>query len=51
MHKLHKKIGDKVAQNNVNYKLRVDIRNRLKTFNISGVVKSCMLVVVTHFKS
>jgi len=39
MHELHKKISDKVAQNNINYKLRADIKNKLKTFNFSGVKK------------
>jgi len=30
---LCKKISDKTAQSNVNYKLRADIRKRVKTFN------------------
>jgi len=50
VHELHEKINNKVAQNNANYKLRADVRNKLKTFNV-GDVKSCMLVVLIYFKS
>ena len=38
MHELHKKISDKVAQNNANYMLRANVRNRFKTFNIGDVI-------------
>ena len=31
---LHKKVMDKIVQSNTNYKLRADIRKRLKTFNV-----------------
>ena len=33
VHDLYKKVIDKIVQSNTNYKLRVDIRKRLKTFN------------------
>jgi len=39
VHDLHKKIIDIVAQNNINYKLRAYVRNRLKNFNIGDVKK------------
>ena len=34
MHKLHKKISNKIAESNANYKLRADVRNILRTFCI-----------------
>jgi len=34
MHELHKEISDRIEQSNINYKLRVDIRKKFKTFNI-----------------
>ena len=39
MRELHKKISDKAAQNNTNYKLWSDIRNILKTFNVGDAKK------------
>ena len=39
MHEVHKKISDRIAQNNVHYKLRADVRIRLKTFNVGDVKK------------
>ena len=39
MHKQLTKISDKIAQNNVNHGIRADDRNRLNTFNVSGVVQ------------
>ena len=33
IHDWHKKVIDKIAQSNVNYNLRADIRKRFKTFN------------------
>ena len=38
MHELHKEINDKIAQNNANYKLRADVRKRLKLFNVGDFV-------------
>jgi len=37
-HKLHKKVNNKMVQNNVKYKLRIDVRNIFKTFNIGDVI-------------
>jgi len=39
LHELRKKINDKIAQSNSNYKLQADARSRLKAFNVSYVVK------------
>ena len=39
VHELHEKINDKVAQNNANYMLRADVKNKLKTFNVCDVNK------------
>jgi len=39
VHELHQKINDKIAQNNVNYELQTDARNKLKTFNVGEIVK------------
>ena len=33
VHDLHKKDMDKIAQSNVNYKLRADVKKDFKTFN------------------
>jgi len=38
VHDSHKKIIDKIVQNNANYKLRPDVRKELKTFNVSDYV-------------
>jgi len=38
VHDLHKKVMDKIVQSNTNYKLRADIRKRLKTFNVGDYV-------------
>lgn len=38
MHKLHKEICDKIEHNNVNYKLRADLRMKFKTFNVGDFV-------------
>ena len=48
VYELHKKISDKIVQNNANCKLRTDVR-RLKNF-ILVMLKSCTLVVMIHFK-
>ena len=34
VHKLYKKINDKITRNNANCKLRMDVRKRYKTFNV-----------------
>ena len=34
VHDLHKEIMDKIAQSSANYKLRNDVRKKLKTFNV-----------------
>jgi len=38
MHKLHKEISDRIAQNNANYKLLATIRKRFKIFNVGNFV-------------
>jgi len=38
MHELHKIINDKIKQNNFNYKLKADVRRKLKTFDIGDLV-------------
>ena len=38
MYKRHNEISDKIAQNNATHDLRVDVRNRLKTFNVGDIV-------------
>jgi len=38
VHDLHKEVMNKLAQSNANYKLRADVRKRLKTFNIGDYV-------------
>jgi len=38
VHDIHKKINDKIAQSNVNYKLQAEVIKRLKTFNVSDYV-------------
>ena len=47
-HNLHKEVMHKIAQNNANYDIRIDIRKLFKTFNIGDVI---LLVVLIHFKS
>jgi len=42
MHKLHKELNDKVAQNNANYKLRIDIRKQFKTLNVGNDLHACI---------
>jgi len=39
VHELHKETSGKIVQNNTNYKLRADVRKRLKTFNVGAVKK------------
>ena len=39
LHELHTKINDMITQNNVNCKLRADVRKKLRTFNVGGGVK------------
>jgi len=39
VYELHKKISDKITQNNTNYKLRAGVKNRLKAFNVDDVKK------------
>ena len=39
MHELHEKIGGKITQNNANYTLRTDVRNRPIFFNVGDVNK------------
>jgi len=51
VHESQEKITDKVAQNNINYEMRADGRNRLSNFNIGDVVNNYILVVLIHFKS
>jgi len=43
VHKPHKEISDEIEQNNANYKLRVDIRKKYKTFNVGDymMVRIC----------
>jgi len=41
MHKLLKKINDKITQNNTNYKLRIDVRKWFKTFNVGNDLHAC----------
>ena len=38
VHKLHKKVNNKMVQSNVNYKLRIDNRKQFKIFNVGDVV-------------
>jgi len=43
VHNLHKKVINKIAQSNANYKLWADVRKRLKTFNVDYVmVQICL---------
>lgn len=35
---LHKEIGKRIEQNNVNYKLRVDLKRRFKEFKVDYVI-------------
>jgi len=37
-HNLHKEVMNKIAQNNANYDIRIDIRKLFKTFNIGDVI-------------
>ena len=37
-HELHKEVMDKIAQNNANYEIQIDIRKKLKTFNVGDYV-------------
>ena len=37
-HDLHKEVMDKIAQNNANYEIRIDIRKLFKTFNVGDVI-------------
>ena len=37
-HDLHKEVMDKIAQNNANYKIRIDIRKLFKTINVGDVI-------------
>ena len=46
VHELYKKISYKVAQSNADYKLWVDVRNILKTFNVSDVKKLILVVLI-----
>jgi len=41
VHKLHKKISDKIARNNANYELRADVKDKLKTFNVVKKLHAC----------
>ena len=41
VHKLHKEINDKIAQNNANYKLRIEIWKWFKTFNVGYDLHAC----------
>ena len=38
MHKLYKKISDEIEQINTNYKLRVHIRKKFKSFNVGDYI-------------
>ena len=38
MHTLHKDISDEIEHSNTNYKLRADIRKKIKTFNVGNYV-------------
>ena len=38
VHDLHKKVMNKTAQSNGNYKLRANVRKRVKTFNVGNHV-------------
>jgi len=38
VHDLHKEVIDKIAQSNAKYKLRADVRKRLKIFNVGNYV-------------
>jgi len=42
VHKLHKEINDKMAQNSAKYKLRIDIRKWFKTLNIGDDLHTCV---------
>jgi len=47
-HDLHNEVMDKIAENNANYEIQIDIRKLFKTFNVGDVI---LLVVLIHFKS
>ncbi|XP_072962671.1 uncharacterized protein [Typha angustifolia] len=38
IHDLHKEISNRIAQNNTNYKIRVNLRRRFKEFNVGDFV-------------
>jgi len=38
VHKLHKKVNNKMIQSNADFKLRINNRKRLKIFNVGDVV-------------
>ena len=64
VHDLYKEVRNKIAQSNINYKLRAGVRKRFKTFNIGDYVniwihpewflpetiKNYTLVVLVHFR-
>ena len=37
-HDLHKEVMNKIAQNNANYEIRIDIKKIVKIFNIGDVI-------------
>ena len=37
-HNLHKEVMDKIAQNNANYEIQIDIWKLFKTFNVGDVI-------------
>jgi len=47
-HDLHKKVIDKIAQNNANYEIRIDIRKLFKTVLLKLFY---LLTVLIRFKS
>jgi len=50
VHKLHKEINDKMAKNNANYKLWIDIRKRFKTFNVGNDLHGLYYWSISNFK-
>ena len=51
VHTPHDEISDKIAQNNASNEMQTDDRNILNTLILLILFKSCMHVVLIHFKS
>ena len=50
VHEQPMEIGDKIAQNDANHKIRADDKNGLNTLMLV-MFQNCLLVILIHFKS